>query len=90
MATREGIIMDRRVGIIQISNYMLIDEPDRILRAFRDLLVYQVVPSDFYGRRDYYCYSPEFREVSDGERIPKYQLTIDRDGNVTEMKEEEF
>ncbi len=68
-------------GRFWIPDTLLYSVPTLLLAELAPhVLVYAVQESGHFSRREYFAFSPLFREVADGERLPLYEFLFKKDG----------
>lgn len=67
--------LNKRVGIIRVSNCLLEEIPEALLEAFKDIAVTDV-KHELNGITNYKGFSKHFDILKDGEKIPYYEVII--------------
>ena len=82
--------MKNRKGIIKINQPVIEQNKEDLLEVFRKFIPVTIDINMLVCQSIYWGYSPEFRELKEGEAIPEYEvlLTRNEDGSITsEFKE---
>lgn len=64
--------MFTRKGIVPVHERICLEQPDKVVAILAGTMPYQIGHDDLTGCWLFSCYCPAFREVDEGEQIPKY------------------
>lgn len=75
----------KRKGRIPISRELFYENPEVLLKAFKDVLIIKA-DNDFFKNIINYCaYSNHFETVEEGQEIPEYFPIIMKDGEELKL-----
>lgn len=69
-----------RAGAFEVSDSLIEKEPELVMKVFGEVIVTRAEHLYYKGAIEYYALSKHFREVKEGEKIPRYTIEYNKDG----------
>lgn len=79
--------MKNRKGIIKINQLFIEDNKEDLLKVFSKFIPVAMDANVLVRQLAYWGYSPEFRELKEGEAIPEYDVLFIRNEDGTDSVE---